>query len=97
MSGHIDEEGVAKIARLARLKLNPEEQKTLTSDLERILSYVEKLDELDTDRVEPTAHPVPLPTKYRRDEVGEELPVDKALANAPERLGDGFGVPKIIE
>lgn len=97
MSGHIDEKAVEKIARLARLKLEADEIKTLTVDIEKILTYVDQLNELDTDDVEPTSHAVELPTKYRKDTVGDELPVEKALANAPERLGDGFGVPKIIE
>ncbi len=97
MSGHITEDEIQKIARLARLKLDDSEVQSLTKDIESILTYVEKLDELDTSNVEPTSHAVELPTKYRADEVGEELPVEKALANAPERLGDGFGVPKIIE
>ena len=97
MSGHITEDEIQKIARLARLKLGEEEVHSLTADIESILTYVDKLDELDTSNVEPTSHAVELPTKYRTDEVGDELPVEKALANAPERLGDGFGVPKIIE
>ena len=97
MSGHITEEQIQKIARLTRLKLEDQEIQSLTVDIENILTYVEKLNELDTSKVEPTAHAVELPTKYRPDTVGAELPVEKALANAPERLGDGFGVPKIIE
>lgn len=97
MSAKIDHEAVTKIARLSRLKLSEDEIKSLGADIEKILAYVEKLNELNTDGVEPTSHAVELPTKYRADEVGDELPVEKALANAPERLGDGFGVPKIIE
>lgn len=97
MSGHITEDEIRKIARLARLKLTSEEVQNLTADIESILTYVDKLGELDTSSVVPTSHAVDLPTKYRKDEVGAELPVEKALANAPERLGDGFGVPKIIE
>ncbi|MEO1172798.1 MAG: Asp-tRNA(Asn)/Glu-tRNA(Gln) amidotransferase subunit GatC, partial [Myxococcota bacterium] len=88
MSGHINAEEVQRIAKLARLKLDADEVESLTVDIEKILTYVEKLNELKTDDVEPTAHAVPLPTKYREDQVGDELPVEMALANAPERLGD---------
>jgi aspartyl-tRNA(Asn)/glutamyl-tRNA(Gln) amidotransferase subunit C len=63
----------------------------------KILSYVKKLDECDTANVVATSHAVPLPVKLRQDEVTTGLPIDKVFANAPERIGDGFGVPKIIE
>lgn len=97
MTRHIDENEVVRIAQLARLKLDHKEVVDMTLNLEKILTYFKKLDELDTNGIEETLHPVELPTHMRRDDIGAELPVEKALANAPERLGDGFGVPKIIE
>ena len=69
----------------------------MTTDLLNILKHVETLNELDTTNVPPTSHAVDLPSRLRDDEVGDHLPVDIGLRDAPERIGDGFGVPKIIE
>ena len=85
------------VAKLARIELEESELEGLTRDLGSILSYVKKLDELDTESVEPTTHAVELETKLRDDVSVEGLPVELGLRGAPERLGDGFGVPKIIE
>ena len=93
----IDREQVRAIARLAHLRLSEAEVESLAHDMTSILDYVHKLDELDTGEVPPATHAVPLGTLWRDDEMREGLGVDRALANAPERLGDGFGVPKIIE
>ena len=93
----IDRELVQYVARLAHLSLSESEVGAITRDLASILDYVRKLDELDTSAVEPTSHAVPLPTLLRDDITRPSLPLERALANAPERLGDGFGVPKIIE
>ncbi|MFC1610168.1 Asp-tRNA(Asn)/Glu-tRNA(Gln) amidotransferase subunit GatC [Myxococcota bacterium] len=95
--GDIDQREVERIARLARLTLTEEEKATLASDLGAILEYVRKLEELDTTDVEATSHAVELPTKWREDEPGEGLPVELGLRGAPERQGDAFGVPKVIE
>ena len=93
----IDLDEVKKVAKLARLAISDEEARSLQKDLSAILGYVQKLDELKTDEVEPTSHAVDLPTKFRPDEIKESIDTELALKNAPERLGDGFGVPKIIE
>ncbi len=93
----IDDDRVRYVAKLARLSLSEDEVRGLAKDLSSILDWVKKLDELDTSAVETTAHAVELPTKVRPDEVVPSLAPERALANAPERLGDGFGVPKIIE
>lgn len=93
----IDRARVQQIATLARLQLSEAELDSLTGDLGRILEYVHKLNELDTSEVEPTTHAIDLPTYYRVDEAREGLSIERALAGAPERIGDGFGVPKIIE
>ena len=85
------------VAKLARIELAESELEALTRDLGSILTYVKKLDELDTENVEPTTHAVELETKLRDDLSVEGLPVELGLRGAPERLGDGFGVPKIIE
>lgn len=96
-SAAIDPAEVRRIASLARLALSDEEVEALSGELGAILAYVAKLEELDTDDVPPTSHAVDLPTKLREDEVEDGLPLDRALGGAPERIGDGFGVPKIIE
>jgi aspartyl-tRNA(Asn)/glutamyl-tRNA(Gln) amidotransferase subunit C len=97
MSEKVSEKEVRHVAALARLTLAPDEVARMQRDLSSILGYVEKLSELDTKDTPPTAHAVELPTKFRSDDPRPGLPVEKSLANAPERLGDGFGVPKIIE
>ena len=93
----IEPDEVRRIGQLARLDLEPEEVETLTHDLASILGYVAKLDELPTQDVEPTSHAVELPTVLRTDVNESGLDPELSLRGAPERLGDGFGVPKIIE
>ena len=93
----IGQEEVLRIAKLARLELEKSEVERLARDLGSILNYVHKLDELNTDGVEATTHAVELKTALREDKMEPGLDVDLGLRQAPERLGDGFGVPKIIE
>jgi aspartyl-tRNA(Asn)/glutamyl-tRNA(Gln) amidotransferase subunit C len=93
----IDKDKVRYVARLAHLSLTEPEVDRLAHDLTAILDYVRQLEEVDTSAVEPTAHAVPLATEFREDAARPGIGLERALANAPERLGDGFGVPKIIE
>lgn len=90
-------EEVRGIAKLARLALSDAEADALSCELASILTYVEKLSALDVSNVPATTHAVELETLLRADEPVPSLPTDLALRDAPERLGDGFGVPKIIE
>jgi aspartyl-tRNA(Asn)/glutamyl-tRNA(Gln) amidotransferase subunit C len=69
----------------------------MREELASILSYFEKLDELDTTNVEPMMHVLPLRNVYRRDEVGPPLAREAALQNAPQTDGEYFLVPRIIE
>ena len=85
------------MALLARLALTPEEEESLAATLDGILSYMDKLNELDTAAVEPTAHVQDLETPLRDDVVVNEPAPEALLANAPAREGDFFRVPKIIE
>ena len=87
---------VEKIAELARLKLDKVEKEKMTFQLNKILEYMEKLNELDTCNVEPLAHTQELVNVFREDKVKPSLPVEKALENAPERMGNYFKVPKVI-
>jgi aspartyl-tRNA(Asn)/glutamyl-tRNA(Gln) amidotransferase subunit C len=93
----IDETQVRKVARLARLELTEEEVAEFTGQLSAILDYVEKMNELNTNDVEPLAHCLPISNVFRRDCVKESLGTEKALANAPQRDGDFFKVPKILD
>ncbi|GBE04195.1 glutamyl-tRNA(Gln) amidotransferase subunit C [bacterium BMS3Abin09] len=85
------------VALLARLELNDEEKQLFSKQVGSIIEYVDKLNELDIDDVEPTAHVLPIKNVFREDELRSSLPREKALQNAP-RKNDGFyRVPKIIE
>ena len=93
----INREQVAHVAKLARLAMTPDEAERFTEQLSNILTYVEKLNQADTSRVEPTSHVLPLFNVFREDQVRPSLPAEKALENAPDREGPFFKVPKIIE
>lgn len=84
------------MARLARLELKPEEVELLTVQLDTILSYVAKLDELDTGGVAVTTHTLGAGNVFREDRVHEALDREQALANGPEQNGEAFIVPRII-
>ena len=88
---------VEYVAHLARLRLSEEEAEKFTSQLDQILSYFEKLQELDTSQVKPTSHPIPIVNAFREDEMKPSLDIEDVLANAPEKEGNFFKVPKIIE
>jgi len=88
---------VEHIAHLARLRLAPEEKAKFGAQLDSILTYVEKLNELDTAGVEPTSHVLALSDVMREDRVSASLSREEALMNAPDRNDDFYRVPKIIE
>jgi aspartyl-tRNA(Asn)/glutamyl-tRNA(Gln) amidotransferase subunit C len=88
---------IRHVAHLARIELTPEEQEKFGAQLGQVLSYIEKLSQLDVSQVEPTAHAVPLVNVTRPDQVTPSLPHDDALANAPARTNGLFLVPKIVE
>lgn len=90
-------EEVEKAALLARLRLTSEEQEQLTGQLDSILQYMEKLEQVDTANVEPFTHAVDAVNRLREDKILNRPQVDAQLANAPERDGGFFKVPKIIE
>ena len=85
------------IAQLARLALTDSEREKFATQLSSILSYVETLRELDTSGIEPTSHVVTIGNVVREDKVSPSLAKDDALMNAPDRTGDFYRVPKIIE
>ncbi len=93
----IDEAQVRKVAKLSRLELTDAEIQEFTGQISAILDYVEKMNELDTEGVEPLAHCLPVSNVFREDRVTESLGTEKTLANAPQRDGDFFKVPKILD
>lgn len=97
MADRIDEQQVRHVAVLSRLKLSEGEVATFSRQLSAMLEYVEKLNELDTSDVEPTVHAVPISNVLRDDEPEEPMGVDEALANAPQREGSFYRVPKVLD
>ena len=97
MAVKIDRAQVRKVAKLSRLKLTEAEVEEFTGQLSAILQYVEKMNELDTSGVEPLAHCLPISNVFREDCVKASLGTEKALANAPQRDGAFFKVPKILD
>ena len=92
----VNRKDVEHIAELARLKFNEDELNNFTEQLNEILAYVEKLNELDTENVEPLSHPVEGSNVFREDEVKPSIPTSEALKNAPEKDEQFFHVPKVI-
>lgn len=93
----ITRDEVEHVAKLARLAITEEEKERYTQQLSNILTYIEKLKELDTSKVEPTSHVLPMKNIFREDEVRPSLPREEILKNAPDRTEEFFSVPKIIE
>jgi aspartyl-tRNA(Asn)/glutamyl-tRNA(Gln) amidotransferase subunit C len=89
----ISRDEVLHVARLARLALTDEEVERLGAQLNAILEAVGKVSELDLADVEPTAHPLELVNVWAEDDPQDSLPVEDALANAPDREAGFFRVP----
>lgn len=97
MDKKINEATVKTVAKLSRLDLTDLEIKDFSTQLNAILGYVEKMNELDTEAIEPLAHCLDVSNCFREDVVKESLPAEKTLANAPQ-VDDGFfKVPKILD
>ncbi|MCL6584638.1 MAG: Asp-tRNA(Asn)/Glu-tRNA(Gln) amidotransferase subunit GatC [bacterium] len=88
---------VEYVAKLARLKLSDQEKVLFTQQLDNILQYMDKLNELDTKDIPPTSHVLPLENVMREDEVRPSYSPEELLANAPDREDTFFAVPKVIE
>jgi len=85
------------VAKLARIELTDEEKSTYQRQLGDVLTYFQKLQELDVDGVEPTAHAFPRYNVWDEDEAKPGLPAEEALKNAPQSRQDQVVVPKVIE
>ena len=89
-------EEVEHIAKLARLQLTDEEKKRFQVELGKILEYFDQLKKLDTEKVPPMTHAVPIENVLREDQAKPSLPVEEALQNAPEKKDSYFQVPKVV-
>lgn len=92
----ISKDQVEHVAHLARLTLNRDELHIMTDQLDSILQYVEKLDQLNTEDVAPTFHVFAVSNAFRSDDIKQSLSQKDALMNAPEHNGEMFLVPRII-
>lgn len=92
----VTKKDVEYIANLARLKFNEDELENFTHQLNDILTYIEKLNELNTENVEPLSHPVENVNVFRDDVIKHSIDRELALKNSPDRTDEFFVVPKVI-
>ena len=97
MSGANEGIDVGYVAKLACIDLTDEERSLFQGQLDQVLHYVEQLNKLNVDEVEPTAHAIPVYNVLRRDELGVSLPHEDIIANAPSASDGQIRVPKIID
>lgn len=93
----VSEKEVRYVAGLARLQLSNEEVKSIAGDMNKILGYMDLLNELDTSDIEPLEHVIEMDTRLRKDISKTPLSHQDALKNAPDADSDYFRVPKVIE
>src|SRR5690349_18703639 len=94
---NIDNETIAKMAHLARLDVNVNEQQSLLKDMNNILHFMEKLNELDTSKVEPLIYLTDEVNVFREDVIEKDVSPAEALSNAPKQDGTYFQVAKVID
>jgi len=92
----VTKKDVEKIAELAKLKFTDDELDNFTHQMNEILSYMDKLNELDTENVKPLSHPVEQINVFREDELKPSVSTEEALKNAPDKTDQHFKVPKVI-
>jgi aspartyl-tRNA(Asn)/glutamyl-tRNA(Gln) amidotransferase subunit C len=97
MAKKLDESQIRKVAKLSRLELTEAEVEEFAGQISSILDYVEKMNELNTEGIEPLAHCLPIANVFRHDEIKESLETQRVLTNAPESENEFFKVPKILE
>ncbi|WP_417720975.1 Asp-tRNA(Asn)/Glu-tRNA(Gln) amidotransferase subunit GatC [Salipiger sp.] len=93
----IDTDTAAKVAKLARIKVEPEQLPALAQEFSNILDFIEQLNEVDVDGVEPMVSVTPMRLKRREDGVTDGGIQDRILANAPDAREGFFAVPKVVE
>mgnify|MGYP000577485230 CR=1 FL=1 len=92
----IDKNLISKLEKLAQLDLSPKEKQTLERDLNKILDMIDKMNELDTSKVEPLRHISPQFNQLREDKIENQVTREDGLSNAPLHDGTHFKVPKVI-
>ena len=97
MANHIDDETIEYVGILAKLELSGEEKEQAKKDMESMLDYVDKLNELDTDSIEPMSHVFPVHNVFREDVVVNGDDRNHILKNAPEEKDGSFMVPKTVD
>jgi aspartyl-tRNA(Asn)/glutamyl-tRNA(Gln) amidotransferase subunit C len=93
----IDKNTLEYVAHLARIELQPKELEKLSGQLKEIVGFIDSLSGLDTAKIDPTSHILPISNVLRADRNKGSLPAAKALQNAPQPKGNFFSVPKVIE
>ena len=93
----VTEQDIQTVASLSRLKIRPEESAEVIDNLNKILTYVENLNSIDTANIEPTTYALPMQNVFRKDEVKPSLDRDLALSNAPLKEDGYFKVPRVLE
>jgi aspartyl-tRNA(Asn)/glutamyl-tRNA(Gln) amidotransferase subunit C len=96
MAPRITEADVRHVAQLSRLKLTDPQVHFFTEQLAHVLGYIDKLNELDVDGVEPMPHPTDMTNRFREDVPTPGMPIDQALRNAPDADPPFFKVPKVL-
>lgn len=95
---HLMKVPIDKVAKLCNINLKPEEERSLSSELDKILAHVEKINSIEgLEKVNPTSHPFDSENVYRKDKVISQDTARNVLEHAPEREGNFFKVPKVIE
>ena len=97
MANIISDETMEYVGILAKLELSEEEKLAARSDMERMLDYIDTLNELDTEGIEPMSHVFPVNNVFREDVVTNGDEHEKILANAPEEKDQSFKVPRTVE
>ena len=97
MADKIDQATVEYVSILAKLKLTEEEKQAAANDMNRMLEYIDKLNELNTEGIVPMSHVFPLSNVFRDDVITNDNQIDEILANAPRKKDGAFQVPKTVE
>lgn len=93
----VTEKDIKTVASLSRLKIREDESEKISESLDKFLTYVENLQSVDTEKIEPTTYALPMQNIFRADEVKESLDRELALSNAPLKEEGYFKVPRVLE
>ncbi len=93
----ITQNDVEYVSKLARLHISDEQKQKLTEDMAAIITFADKLSEIDAGDIKPAAHAIPVNNVFRSDEVQPSIDRELLLKNAPQKEAGCFSVPKIVE